>query len=197
MRDVYSCFVCRTNLLLISSLFITDMLIDFSDVLETNVFVLGDTYLKFLRVLKLKLPIVDPSLYIHRFAAKLEFGDKTQQVALSALRLVARMKRDWMQVGRRPSGICGAGLLIAARLHGFKRTQKEIVHIVKICDVTLRKRYAILHSTEIHWLTFSFSVSVCLNSRTRRQASSPHKSLIQLIWNTKPTRLLSPKRVVV
>ena len=61
-------------------------------------------------------------------------------MALSALRLVARMKRDWMQVGRRPSGICGAGLLIAARLHGFRRTQKEIVQVVKICDVTLRKR---------------------------------------------------------
>lgn len=117
------------------------MLIDFSDVLETNVFVLGDTYLKFSRLLNLRLPIVDPSLYIHRFAAKLEFGDKTQTVAISALRLVSRMKRDWMQVGRRPSGICGAGILIAARLHGFKRTQKEIVHVVKICDVTLRKRY--------------------------------------------------------
>ena len=58
------------------------MLIDFSDVLQTNVFVLGDTYLKFLRLLNIKLPIVDPSLYIHRFAAKLEFGDMTQTVCL-------------------------------------------------------------------------------------------------------------------
>lgn len=28
------------------------------------------------------------------------------------------MKRDWMQTGRRPSGICGASLYIAAHIHG-------------------------------------------------------------------------------
>ena len=77
------------------------------------------------------LPIIDPSLYIHRFASKLEFGDKTHLVSMSALRLVQRMKRDWIQTGRRPSGICGAALLIAARVHGFRRTQ------VRALDATL------------------------------------------------------------
>jgi len=91
----------------------------------------------------------------------LEFGDQEQEVANTALRLVQRMKRDWIQTGRRPAGICGAGttyieykmrlschlhfsltgLLIAARLHGFRRTQREIIQVVRICDVTLRKRY--------------------------------------------------------
>lgn len=28
---------------------------------------------------------------------------------MTALRLVSRMKRDWMHTGRRPSGLCGAG----------------------------------------------------------------------------------------
>ena len=85
-------------------------------------------------------PIIDPSLYIHRFASKLELGDKTHVVTMSALKLVQRMRRDWIQTGRRPSGICGAALLIAARVHGFRRTQREVVRIVRICDVTLRKR---------------------------------------------------------
>jgi hypothetical protein len=57
-----------------------DMLIDFSDALQTNVFVLGDTFLKFSRLLSLRLPVVDPSLYIHRFAARLQLGDKTHAV---------------------------------------------------------------------------------------------------------------------
>lgn len=39
----------------------------------------------------------------------LEFGDKTREVSMTALRLVQRMKRDWMHTGRRPSGLCGAG----------------------------------------------------------------------------------------
>lgn len=79
------------------------------------------------------------------------------QVVMTALRLVGRMKRDWIQVGRRPTGICGAGeicaspllqlmqinsgLLIAARLHGFNRTQRDVIQVVRVCDATLRKRY--------------------------------------------------------
>eukprot|EP00002_Diphylleia_rotans_P023792 TRINITY_DN4683_c0_g1_i1.p1 TRINITY_DN4683_c0_g1~~TRINITY_DN4683_c0_g1_i1.p1 ORF type:complete len:581 (-),score=124.31 TRINITY_DN4683_c0_g1_i1:281-2023(-) len=131
------------------------MLIDFSDVLQTNLYVLGNTFLKFCRLLNLRLPIIDPSLYIHRFAAKLEFEEKTHIVSMTALRLVARMKRDWIQTGRRPSGICGAALLIAARMHGFRRTQKEIIHVVHICDMTLRKRLEEFEETPSGGLTIS------------------------------------------
>ena len=60
--------------------------------------------------------VSDPCLYIHRFAHKLEFEDKTHEVSMTALRLVSRMKRDWMAQGRRPSGLCGAG----ARFSWFK-----------------------------------------------------------------------------
>jgi transcription factor IIIB subunit 2 len=42
------------------------LLIDFSDSLQINVFVLGKAFMQFSQVLNLKLPIVDPSLYIHR-----------------------------------------------------------------------------------------------------------------------------------
>ena len=40
----------------------------------------------------------------------LEFGDKNHEVSMTALRLLQRMKRDWMHTGRRPSGLCGAGM---------------------------------------------------------------------------------------
>ena len=39
----------------------------------------------------------------------------------TAMRLVASMKRDWIQTGRRPSGICAAALYIAAHIHGARR----------------------------------------------------------------------------
>eukprot|EP00457_Paulinella_chromatophora_P004073 gb/GEZN01004083.1/.p1 GENE.gb/GEZN01004083.1/~~gb/GEZN01004083.1/.p1 ORF type:complete len:644 (+),score=167.64 gb/GEZN01004083.1/:54-1985(+) len=116
------------------------MLIDFSDILSTNMFVLGNTFLKMIQLLNLSIPPVDPSFFIHRFASKLELGDKAHEVALTALKIVARMKRDWMTTGRRPSGICGAALLVAGRFHGFKRSQQEITDVVHICEVTLRKR---------------------------------------------------------
>lgn len=52
----------------------------------------------------------DPCLYIPRFAHLLEFGEKNHEVSMTALRLLQRMKRDWMHTGRRPSGLCGAGI---------------------------------------------------------------------------------------
>jgi transcription factor IIIB subunit 2 len=45
-----------------------------------------------------------------RFAHKLEFGDKTHVVSTTASRIVQRMKRDSIHSGRRPSGLCGAGI---------------------------------------------------------------------------------------
>ena len=118
----------------------THMLIDFADVIQVNVFVLGRSYLRLLRVLNLQMPLIDPSFYISRFAALLEFGDETQRVVTDATRLVARFKTDWMVEGRRPAGICGACLLLAARMNHFRRSVTEIVQVVKIADVTLRKR---------------------------------------------------------
>lgn len=131
------------------------MLIDFSDVLETNVYVLGNTFLKFAQILNIELPIIDPSLYIHRFASKLEFGDKTHAVAMSALRLLARMRRDWMSYGRRPNGLCGAALIIAARMHNFYRSQTDVVRVVRIGNVALRDRLQELTKTPTMHLTAS------------------------------------------
>ena len=45
-----------------------------------------------------------------------------------------------MVQGRRPAGVCGACLLLAARMNNFRRSVEEIVQIVKIADTTLRKR---------------------------------------------------------
>ncbi len=62
---------------------------------------LGAVYLKLCRKLRVRLPVVDPTLYIVRFCHRLEFADKTHEVSMTALRLVQRMKRDWIQVRAR------------------------------------------------------------------------------------------------
>ena len=67
---------------------------------------------------------IDPSLYVHRFAARLDFRNRMHLVSATALQLIKSMKRDWIQTGRRPAGICGAALLIAAQVHGRFRTPK-------------------------------------------------------------------------
>lgn len=96
---------------------------------------------------------VDPCLYIHRFSHQLQLEDKEQEVTNTALRLVSRMKRDWLQYGRRPSGLCGAALLVASRLHGFRRTVKEIVKVVRLSVTTVRKRLSEFKKTPSGQLT--------------------------------------------
>ena len=116
------------------------MLIDFSDALQVNVYTLGTCFLKFRRLLGLKLEIIDPALYVYRFAAHLELDDKANAVALTALRLVARMKRDWIVSGRRPAGICAAALLIASRAHGFSKHHQDVTRILRVCGLTVTTR---------------------------------------------------------
>lgn len=129
------------------------MLIDFADVSQTNLYALGNIYLKLVRLLSIQLPVIDPSLYMHRFAAKLEYGDKTNDVAMTALRITARMQRDWMTHGRRPAGLCGAALLTASIMHSFYRSQAEVARVVRIGNVVLRNRLRELDQTTTASLT--------------------------------------------
>jgi transcription factor IIIB subunit 2 len=126
-----------------------------ADISQVNVFELGHTYLQLIQTLNLRLPLVDPSHYISRFAALLEFGDETHKVATDAVRLVQRFDRDWMTRGRRPAGICGAALLLAARMNNFRRSVEEIVQVVKIADTTLKKRLEEFKATPSGSLTLA------------------------------------------
>lgn len=45
-----------------------------------------------------------------------------------------------MSEGRRPAGVCGACLLVAARMNGYHRTPEEIAQIVKVSPQTVRRR---------------------------------------------------------
>ncbi|KAM9294122.1 LOW QUALITY PROTEIN: transcription factor IIIB 90 kDa subunit [Gastrophryne carolinensis] len=139
------------------------MLLDLSDLLQVNVYVLGKTFLLLARELCINAPAIDPCLYIPRFAHMLEFGDKNHEVSMTALRLVQRMKRDWMHTGRRPSGLCGAALLVASRMHDFRRTIQEVIRVVKVCESTLRKRLTEFEETPTSQLTIEEFMKVDLD----------------------------------
>ncbi|CAH0057059.1 unnamed protein product [Clonostachys solani] len=127
------------------------MLIDLADLVQLNVFKLGRIFKKLNEVVPIGndgLIPVYPEDLIWRFATKMEFHQETARVAEDAVRLVKRMSRDWMVMGRRPSGICGACLLMAARMHNFRRTVREVVYIVKVTNHTIQNRLAEFKVTE-------------------------------------------------
>ena len=96
---------------------------------------------------------INPEDLIYRFAQRLEFGSLTMRVANEAAKIVQRMNRDWMTTGRRPAGICGAALILAARMNNFRRTVREVVYVVKVTDITLHKRLEEFRYTESSALT--------------------------------------------
>ncbi|KAF7256677.1 hypothetical protein EG68_05556 [Paragonimus skrjabini miyazakii] len=116
------------------------MLLDLSDAVGINVYVLGHCYTDLKRRLNLAIPEMDPCLYIERFASQLEFGEKTPVVATTAMRLLQRMKKDWLTTGRRPSGLAAAALLVASRIHEFNRNEEDVARIARISQQTARKR---------------------------------------------------------
>lgn len=127
------------------------MLIDLADLVQLNVFKLGRIFKKLNEVVPIGadgLIPVYPEDLIWRFATKMEFRQDTAKVAEDAVRLVKRMSRDWMVMGRRPSGICGACLLMAARMHNFRRTVREVVYIVKVTNHTIQNRLQEFNNTE-------------------------------------------------
>ena len=63
------------------------------------------------------------------------------------------MNRSWISTGRRPNGLCGAAILISAKIHGFKRSTAQIVKAVHVCDETIRKRLGEFKSTNTAQLT--------------------------------------------
>lgn len=75
------------------------------------------------------------------------------RVANDAVRIVQRFHRDWMTPGRRPAGVCGAALILAARMNNFRRTTREMVYVAKVSEATIQKRLDEFKVTESSNLT--------------------------------------------
>lgn len=167
------------------------LLLDFADVLQKPVKVIGQTYMRLLRRLVggdprhssesslVEVPIIDPSIYIERFARKLNFGRMNQKVQNTALRLIQFMHRDWICIGRRPNGLCGAALLIASCYHGQRCTAKDISDVVRLRESTLRQRLLELRYTPLATL-----------SRTQFEQGSIEST--QPIGSSQPLAIMPP-----
>lgn len=130
------------------------LLMDIATIQRINVFRLGEVYKDL--CLKLLLEnkgidntrLVEPEPLILKYCRKLEFGDKTRQVAEDAVKIVRCMKRDWLVTGRHPAGLCGACIVLAARMNNFRRSIREVVYVTKVSSVTVAQRVLEFRSTK-------------------------------------------------
>ncbi|KAL0770317.1 hypothetical protein Bca101_035468 [Brassica carinata] len=138
------------------------LLIDFSSYLRVCVYELGSVYLQLCELFYMVdnpnlEDLVDPSIFIDRFTKSLLKGAHayatTKKVVETTKNIIASMKRDWMQTGRKPSGICGAAIYIAALSHGVMCSTTDIAHIVHMCGATITKRLNEFANTEAATLT--------------------------------------------
>jgi len=138
------------------------LLIDFADVLKEPVRKLGKVYTGLLKRLvggdpshqaslcdMVEVPMIDPSIYIERYARRLDLKGAQNKVQNSAMRFIQLMNRDWISVGRRPNGICGAALYLASYHHGFRVPAKEIADMVRLHESTLKTRLLELRETPL------------------------------------------------
>ena len=134
------------------------MMIDISEALQVNVFKFGAVYSDLCKELYLEAfshikPVIEIEPLLMKYCLKLEFGDKTRQVAEDAAKIVKRMKRDWIVSGRHPAGLCGACIVLAARMNNFRRTVREVVYVVKVADMTIATRLAEFKRTHSSTMT--------------------------------------------
>lgn len=136
------------------------MLMDISELVQMNVFRLGEVYKAMCKDIHLQENggvgtqyLVEVESLIMKYCRKLEFGEATRQVAEDAVKIVRRMKRDWMVTGRHPAGLCGACIILAAKMNNFRRSVREIVYVAKVADITIMKRVNEFRRTKAAALT--------------------------------------------
>lgn len=122
------------------------LLIDFSNELRIDLFKIGKVFLRIRQLLGVDIPLIDPSLYMHRFCSQLKFNNK--EILKFSTLLVSRMKKDWILEGRRPNNSCGAALLIASRIFNEERDVSEVARVVHASIATIIKRLDEIRDTE-------------------------------------------------
>ncbi|KAI9402289.1 hypothetical protein POPTR_001G246100v4 [Populus trichocarpa] len=152
------------------------LLIDFSNYLQINIYVLGAVFLQLCKVLNLTehaicQKLLDPSIFIHKYTASLS-GGKNREISDDALTIIASMNHHWMQTGRRPSALWGAALYISAISHGLNCSKSDILRLVHVCGKTLSKRLIEFENTESGSLTIEE-----LNAKAEelKESSMPQK----------------------
>jgi transcription factor IIIB subunit 2 len=171
------------------------LLIDFAERIHENVFDLGAVYKQFIRATSIDkeleaMPAVEIEPLLYKYAKRLEFGTSTRRVANDAASILARMDRDWIVTGRQPAALCGAALILAARMNNFRRSVRELVYVVKAADTTILKRLAEFRRTKAGQLTVASFRQFSRLLRDREEPPSVRAARERAILKRKAVEIL-------
>lgn len=134
------------------------LLLDISHELKVDFFQVSAVFTRIARFCHISgkdLNQTDPLDLLRRWAKELKFESEPNEkrILATSVKIFQRMKHDWLSTGRTVSGICGACLFIAARIHKSQRSMQDIVKVVRTGLSTLESRLAEFERTEASRLT--------------------------------------------
>jgi transcription initiation factor TFIIB len=95
-------------------------------------------YRALIRELNLKTPNTDPSSLIPKYIAQLGLD---KEIGSLSTKILTAYTSKFPISGKDPKGYCAGAIYLACRIRNINLTQKEIIHIVGVTEVTLRSRY--------------------------------------------------------
>lgn len=125
------------------------LLDDVAEHVSCGIYELAATALRLAHAVNQPLPTIDPVLYITRFLEELNLGRNLKAVHDTAIHIVHRLDRDWIQTGRKPSGIVGTAIMIACQIHHIPISKERIKEIARVCTSTINKRLKEISETEL------------------------------------------------
>lgn len=94
-------------------------------------------YKKIITHLKLKVPSLDPTRMVARYATQLGLNEEIQKTTKKFINLYMSMFRS---VANTPKGIIAAAIYLASSFHQERISQRSIVKSINVSEVTLRSR---------------------------------------------------------
>ena len=126
------------------------MLADFVHLVHGDFYELARTVRFFITRLCITVPMLDATMQVERFCHELVTHDRTLVPKLVNLghRIVERMKKDWIDAGRKPGAIAAAAVIIACRVNNHEVSMEAVAKIARVSGITIRRRLLEFAQTE-------------------------------------------------
>ncbi len=95
-------------------------------------------YRLLVKELKLRMPTVDPAIYVKKICSKGSLGKAVMLQATKIVRLAQDMR---LTVGKDPVGLASAAVYYACELLNVEKSQRDISLAADVTEVTVRNRY--------------------------------------------------------